>query len=210
VDAQFLAFLSFTAILVVTPGSTTAVVVRNALAGGRQAGLAAAAGAAVGNASHAAAAGLGLAVLFSRSPLAMTALRVGGAAYLAWLGSRSVYRTFKHHDGGLPFAAEVRAARDEADYRGSFRQGLTANLLNPPIITFYLVVVPSFLGAGAPPWYFALFAAVHILMALFCHGAWAVALAQLRRLFRSASARRLLEGATGLALIALAVRVLTR
>jgi threonine/homoserine/homoserine lactone efflux protein len=209
-DAQFIAFLSFTAILVATPGSTTAVVVRNALIGGRQAGLAAAAGAATANASHATAAGLGLAVVFSRWPLAMTLLTFAGAAYLAWLGLRSVYRVLKHPDGGLVLAPSGTAGGidTKSDHAGSFRQGLTVNLLNPAIAAFYLVVVPSFLRTGAPRWYFGLLAGAHIVMAFLCHGAWAVALEQLRRWFHPPLARRMLEGATGAALIALAIRVL--
>ena len=208
-DPQFLAYLSFTAILVLTPGSTTAVVVRNALAGGTKAGLAAAVGAAVGNTSHATAAGLGLAVVFSRSPWALTAIRFAGAAFLAWLGMRSVYRVWRHADGGIPLLTESSTA-DTRSHHGSFRQGLAVNLLNPAIATFYLVVLPSFLRAGAPRSYFALLAAVHIVMALICHGAWVIAFEQLRRLLRPAAARRALEAATGLALIALALRVIWR
>ena len=50
-DPSFLAYLSFTFILVVPPGSTTAVVVRNTLEGGRRAGYATALGAALANIS---------------------------------------------------------------------------------------------------------------------------------------------------------------
>jgi threonine/homoserine/homoserine lactone efflux protein len=211
VDLQLIAYLSFTAVLVLTPGSTTAVVVRNALIGGRRAGLSAAMGAAMGNTSHATAAGLGLAVVFSRWPLALASLTFAGAAYLGWLGARSVYRVFKHPDGGLQFADGNVPPRSDSDrrWRGtSFRQGLTVNLLNPAIATFYLVVLPSFLGDGASPYYFAALAAMHITMACACHVAWALALSELRRLFHPPLARRVLEGATGIALIALAIRVL--
>jgi threonine/homoserine/homoserine lactone efflux protein len=208
VDPLLLAYLSFTFVLVVTPGSTTAVIVRNTLMGGRSAGLAAAAGAAVGNTSHATAAGLGLAVVFARWPAALTAIRVGGAAYLAWLGVKSVYRVVTERDGGLQIAGRAADGRATPAHAGSFRQGLTVNLLNPAIATFYLIVVPSFLPPSAPRWYFTLLAAWHVGLAFTCHGVWAVALDSLRRLFRPALARRLLEGATGVALLGLAVRVL--
>ena len=203
-----IAYLSFTFVLVVTPGSTTAVIVRNTLRGGRSAGLAAAAGAAVGNLSHATAAGLGLAVVFARWPTALTAIRVGGAAYLTWLGLQSVYRALTERDGGLQMLGTVRTEGEKSASTGSFRQGLTVNLLSPAIVAFYLIVVPSFLPPSAPRWYFALLAAVHIAMAFTCHGVWAVALDSLRRWFRPPLARRALEGATGIALLALAVRVL--
>jgi threonine/homoserine/homoserine lactone efflux protein len=151
VDPLFVAYLSFTAVLVLTPGSTTAVIVRNTLIGGRVAGLAAALGAAVGNTSHAMAAGVGLAVVFARWPVAMSALRVCGALYLGWLGVRSVYRALAHVDGGLQ---PRKAARDDDagaqhDRAVSFRQGCAVNLLNPAIAIFYLFVVPSFLPSGA-------------------------------------------------------------
>ena len=87
---SYLAYLPFTAVLVATPGAATAVVVRNTLAGGRRAGMAAALGAALGNTTHAAAAGLGLAVLVTRWPAGLTAIRVAGAAFLCWLGIRSL------------------------------------------------------------------------------------------------------------------------
>lgn len=209
-DTQLIAYLTFTAILVITPGSTTAVVVRNSLAGGRKAGLAAAMGAAMGNTSHATAAGLGLAVVFSRWPSAMTVLTFAGAAYLGWLGARSVYRVVRHPDGGLQIGRDDYTAPARWSDSGSFRQGLTVNLLNPAIATFYLVVLPSFLRTGAPRWYFPALAAVHIVMAFLCHGAWALALHQLRRLLHPPFARRVLEGATGLALLGLALRVVWR
>jgi threonine/homoserine/homoserine lactone efflux protein len=208
VDSLILAYLTFTFVLVVTPGSTTAVVVRNTLIGGTGAGLASAIGAAVGNTSHATASWLGLALVFARWPNAMTALRLSGALFLAWLGVVSLYRVLRFADGGMQLALTTTAQVRGRHRFGSFRQGLAINLLNPAIATFYLVVVPSFLPAGAPRWYFAALAAMHVAMALVCHGVWAIALDRLRRLFGPPLARRALEGATGVALIALAIRVL--
>ena len=180
---------------------------RNTLAGGRAAGFAAAAGAAVGNTSQATAAGLGLAVLFARFPVAIVVLRVLGAAYLAWLGATSLWRVALRRES----MRDAYVAPVSAEQRTSFSQGLTVNLLNPAISTFYLVVVPSFLPAGAPRWYYALLAFIHIAIAFTCHGVWAVAFDRLRDFFRaSALPRRALEAVTGLALIGLAVRVLVR
>ena len=67
-DSGYLAFFTFTFVLVVTPGSTTAVVVRNTLEGGRRAGYLTALGAALANTSIAIACGLGLSVLVSVWP----------------------------------------------------------------------------------------------------------------------------------------------
>lgn len=202
-DPGVAAYLTFTFVLVVTPGSTTAVVVRNTLMGGRAAGFAAAAGAALGNATHATAAGLGLAVLFARWPAAFTFLRVAGGVFLAWLGARSLWRAV--HGGATTDSMPGDRPRSEL---GGFRQGLAVNLLNPSIATFYLVVVPSFVPAAAPAYRFAAMAAAHVVMAFGCHSVWVLALDRLRALFQTAGARAALDGVTGLALLALAVRVL--
>jgi threonine/homoserine/homoserine lactone efflux protein len=208
VDPLLGAYITVTSILVVTPGSTTAVVVRSALWGGRASGLAAAGGAALANSTHATAAGLGLAVVFARWPMALAALRVAGAAYLAWLGIDSLVRGLRHTDRGMARLSSA-APHDRAMHRASFRQGLTANLLNPAIATFYLVVVPTFIPANAGATRFIVLAAIHVALALACHSVWAIALDTLRHVFEPPLARRLLGTATGVALLALAVRVLT-
>jgi threonine/homoserine/homoserine lactone efflux protein len=200
---MLLAYLAFTFVLVVTPGSTTAVVIRNTLDGGRAAGLAAAAGAALGNTSHATAAGLGLSLALVRWPGVLGLVRVAGGLYLAWLGLASLWRALHPP---VPSVLDASAADRR---RRSFREGLTVNLLNPAIVTFYLVAVPTFLPPGASGWYFAALAAVHVAMALCCHSAWAVAFEGLRGLLATPIARRILEATTGTALIVLAVTILS-
>ena len=207
---MLIAYLTFTFILAVTPGSSTAVVVRNTLAGGRLAGFATAAGAALGNTSQATASGLGLAVLFARFPSAIVVLRVLGAAYLAWLGVSGIWRLVQRRETdtvGAPHAATSESRQPHHRWI-SFRQGLTVNLLNPAVATFYLVAVPTFLPEGAPRWYYAMLASMHIAIAFACHGAWAVAFDRLREFFRVPAARRTLEAVTGVAMLGLAVRVL--
>jgi threonine/homoserine/homoserine lactone efflux protein len=202
---RFFAYLIFTAILVATPGSTTAVVVRNALVGGYRAGLAAAFGAALGNITHASVTGVGLAAVLARQPRLLDAVRVAGALYLAWLGVSSLYRAWRYADGGIAIGDEAPVP---VDHRSSVREGLLANLLNPTIITFYLVVVPTFIPSEARAGYYALLAASHVGMAFVCHSAWATALDRVRRWLGSPFARRALEALTGALLVLLAAQVM--
>lgn len=204
-DALLAAYLGVTMILVATPGATTAVVVRSALTHGRTGGLAAATGAALGNLTHAAVAGCGLAVLIAARPAAMVGVRIAAAVYLAWLGVQSFYRAAV---GGVHLPADVAGEAigiDRDERRGRFRDGFTTTLLNPATATFYLAVVPAFLPLRTP-WWFAALAAIHVAMAFTCHGAWAVGIGAARHAM-SASARRALEAAAGIALLWLAARV---
>lgn len=205
---SYLAFFSFTFVLVVTPGSTTAVVVRNTLEGGRRAGYLTALGAALANTTIAIACGLGLSLLLSVWPGSLDAIRIGGALFLASLGVSSLYRAVTRHDGGIRMSLDPHAAPPRSHAGAYVGDGLAINLLSPVIISFYLSVVPSFIPAGASRLYYSGLAATHVGLAIACHAMWATALDAMRRWFVAPWTRRILQAATGLALIGLAVRVL--
>jgi threonine/homoserine/homoserine lactone efflux protein len=109
--------------------------------------------------------------------------------------------------GGVPLPS-IAAAEDDGHHRRRFTDGLTVNLLNPSIATFYLVIVPSFLPSASARGYFILFAAIHVLLAFSVHSLWVVAFDRVRRFFHRPAARRTLEAISGVALIGLALRVL--
>jgi threonine/homoserine/homoserine lactone efflux protein len=201
-DPLFLAFLSFTFVFAATPGSTTAVVVRNTLDGGRHAGLFAALGAACANTTHATVAGLGGAALLRAWPSALEGIRLVGAGYLAFLGVQSAWQAVY---GATPLVAALTNGR--VMHHRSFREGLTVNLLGPATLTFYLAAVPTFIRPSWPAWTYALLAACHVGLAFACHSTWALALHRLRAVFRRSGPRRALGLATAAALLALAVRI---
>jgi threonine/homoserine/homoserine lactone efflux protein len=203
-DPLFAAFLSFTFVFVATPGATTAVVVRNALDGGRRAGLLAAAGAAAANITHATLAGLGGAALLAAWPGALQAIRYAGGAYLAYLGLRGLWTWYA--DNASPPALAMAPSRD-AHHR-SAREGLTVNLLSPVIPTFYLAAVPTFIRPTWPRGAYVVLAVCHVTMALACHSSWVIGLHWMRRVFQERGPRRALGLATALALLWLAARIL--
>lgn len=203
-DPLFAAFLSFTFVLVATPGATTAVVVRNALDGGRRAGLLAAAGAATANVTHATLAGLGGAALLAAWPDALTAIRYAGGGYLAFLGLRGLWAWYV--EGAAP-PAPPTTPRADARHRSAV-EGLTVNLLSPVIPTFYLAAVPTFIRPTWPRGAYVVLAVAHVTMAFLCHSSWVLGLHWMRRVFQEPGPRRALGLATAVALLWLAARVL--
>jgi threonine/homoserine/homoserine lactone efflux protein len=194
-----LSYISVTFLLVITPGATTAVVIRSTLAGGSRAGVATAAGAALANSTHALAAGIGLSLLLQRWPSILLAIRLGGATYLLWLAGVSFRRAWRQTPVALAGVDATGGRREPA-----FRQGVMVNLLNPPIITFYLVL-PTFLQPSAGPAAWAVLAAIHVSMAFVVHTIWAVSFARLRDVLTRPAPRRLLEAGAGVALLSFAV-----
>ncbi len=203
---MFSTYLALTAALVITPGATTAVIVRNALAGGWRSGVWAAIGAAAGNSTHAAVAGLGLAVVLTRSPRVFAAIQLAGGLYLAWLAAQSLRRVIRHR--ALPASTAILASTDSIRVHHAWREGLSVNLLNPSIATFYLAVVPSFVPPSAGTGYYVGLAATHVGLAFAVHTAWAVSLDRLRHVLARPRARVILEGLTAVTLGLLAARVI--
>lgn len=182
--------------------------VRNTLEGGRRAGYLTALGAALANTTIAMACGLGLSVLLAVWPGSLNAINIGGALFLAWLGVTSLYRAFRHDDGGIRMTLDPNAAPARSHAGAYVGDGLAINLLSPVIISFYLSVVPTFIPAGASRLYYTGLAATHVGLAVACHAMWAAGLDAMRRWFVAPWTRRVLQIATGLALIGLAIRVI--
>ena len=198
-------YISVTFLLVITPGATTTVVIRNTVDRGFRAGVATAAGAAAGNSSHATVAGLGLAVLFQRLPGVVPALTTAGAIYMAWLAVGSLSKAWSADQN---FVRRV-SANPSAAAGSAFRDGLFVNLLNPPIITFYLML-PTFLPRPAAPWMYLTLAAIHVTMAFICHLGWALAFGRLRAVLQRPAAARVLNAGAGVALLLVAVQSMLR
>ncbi len=121
-DTQLVAFFLVAGVLTVTPGSDTMLVIRNVLRGGRADGLATTFGTVSGLLVHASLSAVGVSMLLANSVAAFQALKLAGAAYLIWLGIRSL-RAAARSSG--PIGQPLPGSRASA--RQSFREGLLTN-----------------------------------------------------------------------------------
>ena len=129
--SALLAFVAVAAVVIVTPGQDTALVIRNTLAGRRAAGIATAFGVSAGQAVWAVATSAGLATLIVASERVFLALRLVGAAYLVYLGLQSLARAVRRRAAPHPAGRAPRL-----DRRAAFRQGALSNLGNPKMAVF--------------------------------------------------------------------------
>jgi threonine/homoserine/homoserine lactone efflux protein len=183
-------FLLVALVVIVTPGQDTALTIRNTLLGGRRHGVLTAAGVASGQLIWVVAASAGLAALLVASEPAFVALRVVGAAYLVWLGARSLWSAWRGRVHGG--AAGSR--------RAPFRQGVLSNLGNPKMAVFFTSLLPQF---------------AHSFAALLAHGlvfcaltlAWLSLVARAGSVLRRPRLRRAVDAVTGAVLVALGLRL---
>ena len=198
-----LAFVAVAVVVIVTPGQDTALTVRNALTGGRAAGIRTAAGVALGQAVWALATSLGLAALIVASEPAFVALKLAGAAYLVWLGLRTLLGALHRagRDGSPDFSHH---GGDRSGRPVELRQGLVSNLANPKMAVFFTSLLPQFADT---------FAGLMALGLLFCAmtlawlSAYAIAVARAAGLLGRPRVRRSLDAVLGSVLVAVGIRL---
>lgn len=154
--ASLLAFTIAAALLTVTPGLDTALVLRTAAVEGPRRAYCAAIGIGTGCLVWGLLAAAGLGVVLLASELAYRALQFAGAAYLAYLGLKLIFGR----------RAGTAATSAPAAIGGSgwqwFWRGLMTNLLNPKVGLFYVTFMPQFIPADANVFLFgAVLALIH-------------------------------------------------
>jgi len=123
--------------LVLTPGPNMIYLVSRSIMQGRRAGLVSLLGVAVGFLVYLIAASAGLATIFVEVPVAYTALKLAGAAYLGYLAWQAL------RPGGTAVFAPKPLPPDSS--RRLFTMGLVTNLLNPKIAVLYVSLLPQFI-----------------------------------------------------------------
>src|SRR5215472_2846328 len=204
-DVRFGAYLAVAALLIVTPGPDTALVTRNALMAGRRAASFTTLGIAVGSICWALASVLGIAVLLERSVVVFTVCKFAGAAYLGYLGLRSLITSFRDVKHA---ALETHILQvTKLGKRVAFRQGLLNNLLNPKAGAIFASALPQFIRPGDTPLRLLLMMLAYeaILLSWLNFYGYLVSRAGQSRF--GARVRNLLQGVTGVVLIALGVRL---
>ena len=195
-----LAFVGVVAVIVLVPGPDMALVLRNGLVGGRRAALETALGIVTGLLGWAAAAALGIAALLHASATAFSVMKLAGAAYLVWLGLRTLRRAWRR--------APADAAAQSASAHSAFRQGVLSNLLNPKIALAFTTLIPQFVEPGDPVLTrTTLLAAIFIAIGLLWLTTYALLVGQLAKLLRTETVRRTIDTLAGTVLVALGVRL---
>jgi threonine/homoserine/homoserine lactone efflux protein len=209
-DSRYLAFASISALLVLSPGATLAVVTETAIAEGRVAALFTVLGVGIGNSTLALGSALGMSLVLHQWPWALGVVKVGGAVYLSFLGLRGLWFGIR---GRRPQrgAGGERHGTPRGPGRRHIVRGIATNVLNPPVVLFYMALLPQFIDASDPFFArFLLLAATHVSMSLAWQSSCAIAVSGVADRFARPAARRVLEAATGAVLVLLGVRMLLR
>lgn len=196
--AALLAFTLAAAVLTVTPGLDTALVLRTAVVEGPGRALVAGLGICTGLFGWGLLVSAGLGALLAVSELAFDVLRIAGALYLLYLGTRLLLRL---RAPVSPMTVERKAGEDraiDAEQRRWFIRGLLTNLLNPKVGAFYVTFLPQFIPAGVNVVGFSLLlAAIHAVEGVLWFALLTRASTAARRWLVRPTVQRTLDGVTG-------------
>lgn len=138
-----LGYITIAAMIVIMPGADTILLVRNTLSHGTKAGRYSTLGMATGLMFWTLIAVLGLAVVIAKSVVLFTIIKYLGAAYLIYLGIRSLFAK------NLLSVEELEAGPSvgtKSYHKESFRQGLLSNIFNPKTVIAYVTIMPQFIS----------------------------------------------------------------
>jgi threonine/homoserine/homoserine lactone efflux protein len=134
-------FVAAAFVLLIIPGPAVIYIVGRSIHQGRRAGLASVLGIACGSMVHVTAAALGLSALLLASSLAFSVVKYAGAAYLIYLGVRTLLGPIREQ-ADLPKPDPIRRI---------MAQGLLVNILNPKTALFFFAFLPQFVDPHRGP-----------------------------------------------------------
>jgi threonine/homoserine/homoserine lactone efflux protein len=144
-ELDLILFLTASLVVIVAPGPDNILVLTRGVTLGRGAALVSAVGASVGLVAHSLFAAVGLSALLAQSAAAFSVVKYAGAAYLTYLGVKTLL-------GREGFVAPESAP--PLGLRSVFVQAVASNVLNPKIAVFFLAYLPQFVvpsaGSTAP------------------------------------------------------------
>ncbi len=131
-------FIAAASILVFTPGPNTLYIIARSVNQGRQAGIVSSLGVEVGTLFHVAAAAFGISALLLTSAWAFNIVKYAGAAYLIYLGIKTLLTREKNVEAEMV---------EEMSLRRTFSQAVLVNILNPKTAMFFFAFLPQFIDA---------------------------------------------------------------
>lgn len=198
--AGFVTILLVWTVTVLSPGPNFLATVQAALARSRRAGLEVALGISVGTTLWATASLLGLGLLFQSAGWLYHAVRLAGAAYLVFLGVRTILSARRP-------AGPSSSNRPAVSGFQAVRRGILTDLSNPKAAAFFTSLFAVTVPPAAPFWFDTAIVALVVGIA----GGWyalcacAVAVEPVAAFYRRA--RRAITMAAGVVFVALGLRL---
>ncbi len=204
IEGQFIAFLVAISLLTIAPGADTVMVTRNSIRGGFKDGFITSFGICSGLFIHAAVSAGGVSLILLGSANLFHAIKLVGAAYLAWMGLQSLLGAIK----GNGTARHIEGAGGAISIKRSLREGFLSNVLNPKTAVFYMAFLPQFMDPAGNPFVQAMvLAGIHFGIAMVWQSVIAAMVDKAKVFLTTPKIARWFDGIVGTVLIAFGLKL---
>ena len=139
---EILAFTVISLLLVISPGPNSFLILKTATSKGRRASCENILGLVLATFAHGAISILGFSALILQSATLFTVVKFVGAAYLLYLGIKTIIGTLAY--SSKPAKFECGESSKGGKFYQHFVEGFLTQLLNPKVSMFYLAAFPQF------------------------------------------------------------------
>uniref|UniRef100_A0A2A4Z7K9 MFS transporter n=1 Tax=OCS116 cluster bacterium TaxID=2030921 RepID=A0A2A4Z7K9_9PROT len=201
-----LSFAFMASLLVISPGPNGLLIAKTALLGEQKYGFANVAGIGTGMYLHGTMVVFGLAVLLVKSIFWFTVVKYIGAAYLIWVGLKTLYELWQNKTSHQ----KIETGRKSMTLKRAYIDGVLTNLLNPKTSMFYVAVLPQLLPIEliSAQNVYALVSLHVVLNALWFCG-MILLFARMKKLSSSGRVQRWVKGVTGVVFIGFGAKLAT-
>ncbi|KMZ42038.1 LysE family translocator [Brevibacillus sp. HB1.3] len=187
--------------LLLIPGPAVLYIMARSIDQGKKAGLVSVLGVSLGGSVHVLAGAIGVSAILMTSATAFHIVKYLGAAYLIYLGCKTLFSKSDSTASEIPKAPRKKL-------RKIFYESALVEITNPKTALFFLAFFPQFIAptAGSVTVQFLLLGTIFIILAFISDGLYAVLAASMRkRIVGSTASSKVMNRITGYFYIALGI-----
>jgi len=141
---QFITIASIHFLALISPGPDFAMIARNSFVYSKKTGIYSALGLSMGIIVHISYSLVGIGLVISKSIILFSTIKFIGAAYLIFIG----YKSLCSKQGLISGEAEKKS--QEIDALSAIKMGFLTNMLNPKVTLFFLSLFTQFIDPNTP------------------------------------------------------------
>jgi len=196
---DIITFVAVASLLVISPGPNGVLIAKTVPTSGTKAGFANIWGFIGAFYLHGTLSIFGISLLLVQSAQAFFIFKMLGAAYLIWVGIKSLISAFK---GGSASSTGLHLKKSNPiPMYTAFTEGFLTNALNPKVSMFYLAAFPQFISAGESVISAYALVSAHSAVNFVWFSLMILMLSRLKRATDNPSFRRWLNSITGVVFI---------
>lgn len=169
-------FVLTAATLLIIPGPAVLYIMARSIEQGKKAGIVSVLGVSLGGSVHVLAGAIGVSAILMTSATAFNIVKYLGAAYLIYLGCRTLFSTSDRTTSEIPTAPSKKLLK-------IFYESALVEVMNPMTALFFLAFFPQFISPSAVSVtiQFLLLGIIFIILAFISDGLYAVLAASIRK-----------------------------